>query len=325
VVDGVANLTNLKWILDEKKMAQDLGVKRVALINDFGGNALGVTALTPENCVVFQDVPAKAGAPIGLIGAGTGLGQAYMTWGDGVYNPFSSEGGHSDFAPQNDLQMGLVHFLNMRIKKGAWTAKEYKAYRGKVNAYSQEEIDVPSSPSKRDNVRISNERVVSGTGWPHIYDYLRTVYPDRIDPVVDGKIQNAPVPAQVISSYARSDYLCNQTVKLFIDMYGAEAGNLCMKLFCFGGLFIAGGVAQYCTDLMKEDERFIKSFKNKGRLAPALNHIPIYLIKDEAGVGLLGAGILARRVLYKMGIVNSLPVPPANAIVKTPTLIKSKL
>lgn len=324
VVDGKANLTNLKWLLDSKKMAQDLGVGMVVLINDFGGNALGVTQLTKENCIVFNDVPATPGAPIGIIGAGTGLGEAFLTWGDGVYKAWSSEGGHTDFAPQSDLQMGLVQFVRQRIDKQRWTAKEYQAFRASTDAYTKEERSVALCPSGRENIRVSVERVVSGSAWPHIYDYLRARFPDRIDAKVDAEIRAQKDPAGTIQRFSRAgthgeaDWLCKTACEMFVEMYGAEAGNLALKLFCFGGLFIAGGVAQYISDHMLTNGRFMNALKRKGRLAGNLDHVPVFLIKDECNVGLLGATILARRTLFDMGLVSANPSPPANSIVQEP-------
>jgi glucokinase len=82
-------------------------------------------------------------------------------------------------------------------------------------------------------------------------------------------------------------------MKLFIDAYGAEAGNLALKLLPYGGLYIAGGVAARNATLIKEGG-FLSAFLAKGRMSSLLRRIPVYLVLDRK-VGLLGAASRARR------------------------------
>jgi len=272
VVNNRSELTNLKWSLDAKDLEQKLGIPQVSLINDFAANGYGILGLSASDLHVLQDAPALPQAPIAIIGAGTGLGEAFLIPQDGCYHVFPGEGGHADFAPQESSAYQLCRYLA-----------------------NQEQLS-----------RISVERVVSGTGLISVYKYFRDearLAPES--PILSQAFErwerallngeDAPSPAADIAQQAEAgeDVLCCRTMSLFVQLYGSEAGNLALKLLPYGGLYITGGIAAKILPLMKR-EGFIDAFLNKGRMTPLLKQIPIKIVLNPK-VGLLGAVLYAAR------------------------------
>lgn len=252
VEDGVCKATNLPWIIDARRLTETLGAP-VGLVNDFHAVALGVTELAADEVVVLQDGVVEADAPVAILGAGTGLGEAVLlpTTGDGA-RVISSEGGHVDFAPRSALEVKLLEFL--------W----------------------------RRHHRVSVERVVSGPGLRALYDF-----------VIDAELapEAASVRAQleseddgkVIGEHGtrRTDAACERALDMFVSLYGAEAGNLALKVLPFGGLYVAGGIAPKIIDRLREGS-FMRAFLDKGRLSSSLARLRVAVVMNPQ-VGLLGA------------------------------------
>jgi glucokinase len=187
------------------------------------------------------------------------LGEAYLGWDGDRYKVYPTEGGHTDFAPRNDLEIGLLQYLR-----------------------------------KRHN-RVSVERVVSGLGIVSIYQFLRDrqSLPESAD--VAEKVRlweagdfNVDVAAAIAIS---SDRLATQTMQMFVEAYAAEVGNLALKLIPRGGLYIAGGIAPKILPLL-HDKTFLRILKSKGRVSPILEDIPIHVVLNPE-VGLIGAMLYA--------------------------------
>ncbi len=220
VVNNTAKLTNLAWFLDTERLAQDLSISHISMINDFAAVGYGIFGLTKSDLLTLQLGKHEPEAPMAIIGAGTGLGQGFLIKQGNQYQVFPSEGGHADFAPRTELEFQLMKYL----------------------------LD------KHDIQRVSVERVVSGLGIVGIYQFLRdrkiaAESPDiaqivRIWEQEAGQPEKSVDPGAAIGSaaLAGSDRLCEQTLQLFIEAYGAEAGNLALKLLPRGGLYIAGGI-----------------------------------------------------------------------------------
>jgi len=243
VLEQRAEITNVGWEIDARQLAADFGIDHVALINDFYAVALGVPLLTPTERLSLNPGTRRPRDPIAILGAGTGLGQATLIWSAEHWNVIPSEGGHADFAPQDELQSRL--FLSLLEKYG----------------------------------HVSWERLVSGMGLTNIFAFLGG---------------GAADPVEVAALAAKGDARAMQTFTIFIDIYGAEAGNMALRVLARGGVFLAGGIAaknvQYFTD-----GRFLAAFLRKGRFRELLAEIPVDLITNEK-VGLLGAAEMARRV-----------------------------
>ncbi len=271
VVNNTCHLTNLSWLLDGDRLAQDLGIAHVQLINDFVAVGHGTPGLEANDLCTLQTGEYRPDAPIALIGAGTGLGQGFLIREGKQYRVFGSEGGHTDFAPRSELEFQLLKYL-----------------RDKLNLS-----------------RISVERVVSGMGIAAIYQFLRDRQSIGESPEVAAAIrtwereaglsEKTVDPASVIAIAAtQQDPLSKTTMELFVDLYGAEAGNLALKLLPYGGLYIAGGVAAKNLSLMKSGI-FISALIDKGRMRPLMERIPVHVILNQ-NVGLLGAARYAARL-----------------------------
>lgn len=272
VVNNTAKLTNLVWFLDTERLAQELGIPLISLINDFAAVGYGIAGLSKQDVLTLQVGKPKPEAPIGVIGAGTGLGQGFLIKQGNYYQVFPSEGGHADFAPRNELEFQLLKYL----------------------------LD------KHDIQRVSVERVVSGQGIVAIYQFLRdrkhaTESPEIAQIVRTweqqaGQAEKTVDPGAAIGKAAvqKSDRLSEQTLQLFIDAYGAEAGNLALKLLPYGGLYIAGGIAPKILPLI-ENSNFLLNFSQKGRMRPLLEEIPVHIILNQQ-VGLIGAALCAARL-----------------------------
>ncbi len=273
VVNQTSKLTNLGWDLAADRLAADLDLQKVSLINDFAAVGYGILGLQPEDVYTLQAGEPNPQAPIGVIGAGTGLGQGFLTHDGTAYQVFGSEGGHADFAPKTPLEFDLSRYL-----------------------------------LERNNIeRVSVERVVSGQGIVAIYQFLRDrqIAPEstEVGAIVSqwetemGRTHKSVEPAAAISqaAIAGSDRLSEQTMALFIAAYGAEAGNLALKLLPYGGVYIAGGIAAKNLALISESDTFINAFVSKGRMRSLLEDIPVKIILNRQ-VGLIGAAVCAARL-----------------------------
>ncbi|HAZ47492.1 MAG TPA: glucokinase [Cyanobacteria bacterium UBA11369] len=272
VVNNTAKLTNLTWLLDAQRLEQELGISKVSLINDFAAVGYGVLGLGESDLQALQAEKPQKDAPIAVIGAGTGLGQGFLIPVGDTYQVFSSEGGHTDFAPRTELEFQLLKYLM----------------------------------DKHDIQHVSVERVVSGQGIVSIYQFLRDrlSIPESPNIAADirtweqqaGQSEKSIDPAAVISKAGleASDRLCEQTMQIFIEAYGAEAGNLALKLLPYGGVYIAGGIAAKILPLIKTG-KFLTAFTQKGRMSPLLEKMPVHVVLNPQ-VGLIGAAICASRL-----------------------------
>ncbi|OLP20128.1 glucokinase [Leptolyngbya sp. 'hensonii'] len=269
VVDQTSKLTNLSWFLTSDRLERELQISQVQLINDFMAVGYGILGLTPADLCTLQMGQPNPQAPIAVIGAGTGLGQGFLVPLPGGYRVFPTEGGHADFAPRSELEFQLMHYLL----------------------------------EKHNITRVSVERVVSGQGIVPIYEFLRDreVAPESPELMEVfrtwkreiGEEEKTVDPAAAISRVAMAgqDYLCQRTMEIFLEAYGAEAGNLALKLLPYGGLYVAGGIAAKILTLIQQGG-FLASFLHKGRLTPLLQEIPVHVVLNPE-VGLLGAALYA--------------------------------
>jgi glucokinase len=254
VRDGRLRLTNLPWTLDSRELASDLGIQHVFLINDLEANGYGVAELGPEQIYTLSEGDASQIGNRALIAAGTGLGEGLLIWNGRIHVPYPSEGGHSDYAPRNEDEIDLLRFLKQKY-----------------------------------NGRISFERVVSGMGLTGIYDFLRDVRGVEEPTWLAEKLAEVEDPNSVITEMALSAKaeICVKAMDMFVSAYGAEAGNLALKVLSVGGLYIGGGIAPRILEKLK-DGTFIKAFTDKGRLSQLLINMPVRVILDSRAA-LLGA------------------------------------
>ena len=252
-------VTNLPWEIDSRALAREFGFPHARLINDFQAIGYGIEALDEHDLVVLQRGEAAPHGPCGVIGAGTGLGQGILVWDRDHYEPIATEGGHANFGPVDELQIELTRYL---LKNCG---------------------------------RASYERVLSGPGLVRLYDFLKARGETPESPAVAQAMRDDD-PAAVITRAVleQNDALANRALDLFIDIYGAQAGNLALTAGATGGVYIAGGVApkilSRCTD-----GRFMRAFCNKGKMTPYVAAIPVQVVTNPR-VGLLGAALAASRM-----------------------------
>ncbi|NJL02227.1 MAG: glucokinase [Spirulinaceae cyanobacterium SM2_1_0] len=262
VKDNTCVLTNLDWELTGDRLAQELQIEHVQLINDFAAIGYGIFGLKDADIYVLQAAEPDPTAPIAILGAGTGLGEGFLIPQGDDYRVFPAEGGHVDFAPRTLLEFDLLEDVRAR--------------------YQLE--------------RVSTERIVSGQGIVAIYQFLR----DRGEIPESAALATAMAAADsdraalIAQAAAASDRLSEATLELFIGAYGAEAGNIALKFLPFGGLYIAGGIAAKNLDRLQSGS-FLPAYRQKGRVSPLLDRVPIYVILNPK-VGLIGAGLRARQL-----------------------------
>ena len=257
VRDGRLKLTNLPWTLDARELARSLGIENVFLINDLEANGYGIPELAPESVFTLHAGNAAAVGHRGLIAAGTGLGEALLIWDGKAHRPIASEGGHCDFAARTDREIALLEVLRRKL-----------------------------------HGRVSWERVVSGLGIQNIYGFLRDV--EKIDePAWLRERMASDDPNAVIGACAEdgSSTLCFETMQTFAAAYGAEAGNIALKVLATGGIYLGGGIAPKILKTLASGG-FMQAFLDKGRLSPLLESIPVRVILDES-CALLGAAAFA--------------------------------
>ncbi len=257
VVNGRVETTNLPWAVDASHMAAELGIARVQLINDLFANAQGIALLAESDFVVLNAGVADPKGNRALISAGTGLGEAGLYAGaDGAYHPFPSEGGHADFAPNNDLEMELLRHLLKRFE------------------------------------HVSYERVLSGPGLYNIYQFLRDTGRGEQPPWLAEQIKNGdPAAAISKSALAGTSEICVQALDIFVSLYGAEAGNLALKMLATGGAYVGGGIAPKIIKKLS-GPAFMQAFTAKGRISGVMKEIPVRVITNDK-TALLGAGRVA--------------------------------
>lgn len=258
VRDGRLRLTNLPWTLDSRELAASLGIQHVFLINDLEANGYGIAELSAEQIFTLSEGDPGQMGNRALIAAGTGLGEGFLVWDGRTHTPYPSEGGHSDYAPRNEDEIDLLRFLKQKY-----------------------------------NGRISFERVVSGMGLTGIYEFLREVRGMEEPVWLAERIAAVHDPNSVITemALAAKSEICEKALDMFVSAYGAEAGNLALKVLSVGGLYVGGGIAPRILEKLK-DGTFIKAFTDKGRLSQLLINMPVRIIL-ESRAALMGAAAYA--------------------------------
>ncbi|MGD0445890.1 MAG: glucokinase [Edaphobacter sp.] len=257
VRDGRLKLTNLPWTLDTRDLEKSLTIPNISLINDLEANGYGIPELAPESIYSLHDGDPEATGHAGLIAAGTGLGEALLIWNGKKHRPIPSEGGHSDFAARSNREIALLEYLRSTLKG-----------------------------------RVSWERVVSGLGIKNVYAFLRDV--EKINE--PGWLHDRMLtedPNAVIAQCAEdgSSSICFETMKIFTGAYGAEAGNIALRVLATGGIYLGGGIAPKILQTLRNGT-FLQAFLDKGRMSPLLQSIPVRVILDDT-CALLGAAAYA--------------------------------
>jgi len=250
---GKSKISNLPWTIDSRELAKQLKLTSVGLLNDLEAYAYGIDALESKDFIALSEGSADAEGNRAIISARTGLGMAGLYWDGFRHHPFACEGGHADFAPRNELQMELLAYLQ----------KKYG--------------------------RISCERLLSGPGIRNIYEFLRDTHNAEEPAWLSDQLNAAHDPSPLISQFALEGKaaICDQTLSIFVSIFGAETGNCALRYMTTGGIFIGGIIAGRIVDKMK-DPVFMQSFLDKGRMETLLRDMPVKIILND-DCGLIGA------------------------------------
>lgn len=258
---GRAAMTNLPWEIDAEEMARCFGLKQVWLINDLTAVCASLPFLEPEDYLELQ-----AGAPEGdgvraVIAPGTGLGEGFLVQAGGQVRAQGSEGGHCDFAPTGTIQDELL----------AWMRRRY-----------------PGEP-------VSYEMLCSGMGIPLLYAFFKAsgmAESASIRRTLEDAVDQTPVIAGGAMDLGNPCPLCVRAMETFLSILGAEAGNLALKLYSTGGLYIGGGIMPRLAGRLSFAP-LLAAFNDKEKMTPLMQSIPVRLIlrKDTALLGAAAYGM----------------------------------
>lgn len=256
VFENRSRTTNLPWVIDGHQIAKQFDIPRVQLLNDLEATAYGILLLRPDELEVLNPgTPPKKRQALALIAAGTGLGEAILFWDGKSYRPMPSEGGHTDFAPNNDYEIELLRYLRSQY------------------------------------LHVSYERLLSGPGLHAIYEYIRDTKKNEPTWLAE-KIKAGNPAAEIAEAGLKGQAeIAKQALDLFASIYGAEAGNLALKVLSLDGVYIGGGIAPKLINKL-QDGTFMKAFTNKGRYKRLLSNMPVKVVMNQQ-TALLGAASVA--------------------------------
>ena len=253
IVNGDCITTNLPWVLARQAIGGQLGTQQVWLLNDLEATAWGVLDLPEQQFVELNPDAQKQPGNSAVVAAGTGLGEAIIAWDGTAHHVIATEGGHADFAPNNEQEIALLQFM----------MKKYPEH-------------------------VSVERLISGEGLVNIYQFLKTLNYAKALPQTEQQMATRD-PAAVIGEFGSegADILCVDALTLFCRLYGAESGNLALKCLPYAGIYLAGGIGAKILAFLKQGE-FMQGFLAKGRYRPILQTLSVKVCTNSE-VALLGA------------------------------------
>ncbi|GHO46386.1 glucokinase [Ktedonospora formicarum] len=244
IVQGKAKITNLPWLMDEVELQRNLGIEKVRLLNDLAAMAYGVPLLSEEETYILNKGVVNPQGPIAVVAPGTGLGEAYLVHNGSHYVAYGSEGGHADFAPLDEKEIGLLRFMLERTS------------------------------------HVSYEHVCSGIGLPNIYAYLESTGIYEVPKWLSEQLAQETMQTPTIIKGAKESSMpiCVEAVRMFASILGAEAGNVALKVLATGGVYIGGGLPPRILPYLS-DGSFMKTFVAKGRMGKMLADYPVSVIQ----------------------------------------------
>jgi len=261
VREGYAKVTNLSWHADARALARALGLSQVGMLNDLEANAWGLPALEAKDFLVLRVGDPSLGGNQALCSAGTGLGEAGIYFDGRMHRPFACEGGHASFSPRDELEVDLWRYLKARHGHVSW------------------------------------ERVVSGPGLVNIYVFLRDSKRADEPAWLAERLRGGDAGAEIANAaIAGKSDLAALALDRFVSLWGAEAGNLALKIMATGGVFAGGGIAPKLAGWISRGG-FVDAFLDKGRLRALLEQMPVKLILEDS-TALLGAARHAATSLH---------------------------
>lgn len=256
VIKGRCFTTNLPWEVTTADLQMHLGINKVRLMNDLEATAYGMLYLPEDEFVELNPKGRAVDGNRAVIAAGTGLGEAMLYYDGNRYHPIGSEGGHCDFAPSTTQQDALL----------VWMRNYYPGH-------------------------VSYERILSGSGIYALYEFLHesrfAAQPASMMQIPEGEDRSAMVSKCALEEH---DPLCLEALRLFAEIYGAEAGNLALKSMSLGGVYIGGGIAPKILQVLSN--HFMNGFTSKGRFEEMLSGMKVKISLNPE-TALLGAAHFA--------------------------------
>ena len=263
IINERCRTTNLPWDIKASDLKEQLNTEHVKLLNDLEATAYGMLYLKEEEFVSLNPTGRKTKGNIAVIAAGTGLGEAVLFWDGNSFLPIGTEGGHTDFAPITSQQDELL----------TWLRRRYPGH-------------------------VSYERIVSGAGIYTLYEFLLesgfAPEPQAMLNIKEDEDKSAMLSHCALN---HKDPLCLEALRLFAEIYAAEAGNLALKSMSLGGVYIGGGIAPKIMPIIKS-EYFLNAFYSKGRFEEMLRGIEVKVSLNQE-TALLGAARYAFDKLIK--------------------------
>jgi len=257
IIDERCRTTNLPWDIRAKDLREHFGINSVKLLNDLESTAYGMLYLEDKEFIDLNPNGRKQKGNIAVIAAGTGLGEAILHFDGKSYTPIATEGGHTDFAPISAQQDELL----------SWLRRRYPGH-------------------------VSYERIVSGIGIYTLYEFLSETgfapIPQAMQNIEEGIDKSALISRCALE---QNDPLCLETLRLFAEIYAAEAGNLALKSMALGGVYIGGGIAPKILPIIKSDY-FLNAFVSKGRFEELLRGMKLKVSLNQE-TALIGAARFA--------------------------------
>jgi glucokinase len=259
VIKGKSKTTNLPWSISEDRIKKKFDFHHVRLVNDLTATAMAIPLLSEDELYPLNQAASIKEQNLALIAPGTGLGQAMLIYQNNRYLPVPSEGGHADFAPNNEAEMKLWRYLHQHYG------------------------------------HVSIERVVSGSGLVNIYNWLKDSGRFNEPEWLKQKLKEMdPAKAITEAALASKDPGCVETLNMFVSIFGAAAGNLALTGITTGGVYLGGGIPPKILSKLKEDI-FMEAFTNKGRFKGFLEKIPVKVVLNDKAA-LIGAAYCATMV-----------------------------
>jgi len=252
VRNGRVETSNLPWVIEQTVLANQIHLAATLLINDLEASAWGIGALGTEDLVTLNPGTGSVSGNQAVVAPGTGLGEAGLFWDGNRHHVFACEGGHTDFAPQGELQIELLRYLTKRFG------------------------------------HVSYERILSGPGLVNVYEFLCASGCGKETAELTASKQSGDAAAAISkAALAGNDSLAGKALDVWISVYGSEASNLALKIMSTGGLFLAGGISPKILPKLK-GPLFMDAFLDKGRMRALVEAMPVHVVTNEKA-GLIGA------------------------------------
>jgi glucokinase len=253
IVNDAVVCNNLPWTITRKRIADSLqiGPRQVLLLNDVEAAASSLEHLEPKDLLELNPGTPQPRSPKVYVAAGTGLGESILFWNGDRYQVSACEAGLTDFAPGTDREIVVLQYLRQRMP------------------------------------RVCTEEIVSGRGFRAIHE---AIFPEMHHPFFDDpELDSAANITR--QAFVKECSACEETLLMWTEAYGSEAGNMALRALPFGGVYVGGGIALKILPKLK-DGTFVRAFCDKTKLADELAKIPISVVLNQ-DAPVLGAAYAA--------------------------------